>query len=162
MSERSSLNRRGFIIKNTSKILLIIFAILICSLAYYGKSINIPEDGDVSIYNVVKEVFLTDKGYTNELSSYVSKEVFDHTNIYNCYAVNSSEYKKPYKVYFKLQEVSRKQGDEDDIVFLNMKYSVQIWDSKNQMIGGSMDIPITFTIKYTNGSWYIINKYEPA
>lgn len=149
-------------IKKISKLLLIFSAILICSLAFYRNSINKYEDGDVSIYNVVKEVFLTDKGYTNELSSYVSKDVFDQTNIYNSYAVNSPEYKKPYKIYFKLQEISRKQGNEDDLVFVNMKYSVEIRDSQNQIIGGSMDIPITFTVKYTNGSWYIIDKYEPA
>jgi hypothetical protein len=43
-----------------------------------------------------------------------------------------------------------------------MTYSVMIKDSQGKDIGGSWDIPITFTVKKTGNEWYIIDKYEPA
>ena len=74
--------------------------------------------------------------------------------------MNSSDYKKPFKVDFNLNENSRFkiQG----IVYVQMTYSVGIYDSNNKSIGGSWNIPIKFTIKNTKGEWYITEKYEPA
>lgn len=114
----------------------------------------------VDIYNVVKETFLTDKGYTNELSKNISEEVFKKTNIYNAYNVNNPDYKKPFKVDFSLKEDS--QNKVKDIVYVKMIYSVKITDSQNKVIGGSSDIPITFTVKIMGNDWYITEKEEPA
>jgi hypothetical protein len=114
----------------------------------------------VDIYDVVKEAFLTDKGYSNELSKHMTQEVFKRTNIYNAYPVNNPEYKKPYKVDFSLKEDS--QNIEKDIVYVKMIYSVTIKDSQNKIVGGSWDIPITFTVKKTGNEWYIIDKDEPS
>ncbi|WP_275541227.1 hypothetical protein [Clostridium tetani] len=43
-----------------------------------------------------------------------------------------------------------------------MIYTVEINDSQNKTIGGSYDVPITFTVKNENGNWYIISKEEEA
>lgn len=112
------------------------------------------------IYSVVKEAFLTEKGYTDELTKHMSREVFEKMNIYSAYPVNSAEYKWPLKVDFKLKEVS--QEGVSDIVYVKMMYSVNITDSQNKDVGGSVDIPITFTVKNSDSNWYIINKEEPA
>ncbi|MBZ9608909.1 hypothetical protein G9F73_013980 [Clostridium estertheticum] len=114
----------------------------------------------VDITSVVKEAFLTDNGYSNELSKHISQEVFKQTNIYNAYPVNSADYKKPFKVDFSLKEDS--QTKKNDIVYVKMIYSVYIFDSQNKSVGGSKDIPITFTVKNINGEWYITEKEEPA
>jgi hypothetical protein len=95
-----------FIIKKNSKISLIIFILFICVFTSCGKINNSSSIKEVDIYNVVKEVFLTDKGYSNELSKHVSQKVFKNTNIYNVYNVNDTEYKKPFKVDFSLKEDS--------------------------------------------------------
>ena len=86
--------------------------------------------------------------------------VFDNTNIYNAYAVRDTKYKKPFKVDFTLKEDS--QNVKKDIVYVQMTYSVDITDSQGKCVGGSRDIPITFTVKKTGNEWYIISKYEPA
>lgn len=114
----------------------------------------------VDIYNIVKEAFLTDKGYSEDLSKHMSQEVFKRTNIYNVYNVNDPNYKKPFKVNFTLKEDSQKHNK--NLFYVKMIYSVEIRDCENKLIGGSWDIPITFTVKETNNGWYIIDKHEPA
>ncbi|WP_163238649.1 hypothetical protein ACFLKB_08540 [Clostridium sp. FAM 1755] len=46
------------------------------------------------------------------------------------------------------------------MIFVEMIYSAKITDSKNDIIGGSYDVPITFAVKNQNGNWYIISKEE--
>ena len=74
--------------------------------------------------------------------------------------MNSSDYKKPFKVDFSLTENSR--STILGIVYEQMIYSVAIYDSNNKDIGGSREIPIKFTIKKIDGEWYITKKYESA
>lgn len=114
----------------------------------------------VDIYDTVKEAFLTDKGYTGEIPKHMSQEVFKRTNIYNAYNVNNPEYKKPFKVIFQLKKGSQKK--ENDKIYVTMTYSVEIKDSKDKTVGGSWNIPITFTVKKDGDNWYIIDKDEPA
>jgi hypothetical protein len=132
----------------------------ICILGVYETNNMNRSNKNIDIYNVVKEAFLTDKGYSNELSKHMSKEVFIKTNIYDTYAVNDPEYKKPFKVTFSLKEDS--QNVNNNIVYVKMTYSVMIKDSQDKGVGGSRNIPITFTVKKTGNTWYIIDKYEPA
>ncbi|WP_291635153.1 hypothetical protein [Clostridium sp.] len=108
-------------------------------------------------YNLVKEAFLTNKGYTNELSKHMSQQVFKTTNIYNAYPLNN---KKTYKVDFSLNEDSRIKVA--GIVYVKMTYSVEIMDSNNKVVGGSSHIPIKFTVKNIKGKWYITEKEESA
>ncbi|MBW9152912.1 hypothetical protein [Clostridium estertheticum] len=108
-------------------------------------------------YNLVKEAFLTNKGYTNELTKHMSQQVFERTNIYNAYPVNN---KKTYKVDFSLKENSRIRVA--GIVYVKMTYSVKVMDLQNKLLGGSSNIPITFTIKNIKGEWYITEKEESA
>lgn len=139
---------------------LIVLIPLILMLMSCTKS-NINKDNKiVDIYDVVKEAFLTDKGYSTELSKHVSEKVFKYTNIYNVYSVNDPKYIKPFEVDFSLKEDS--QEAEKDIVYVKMTYSVTIRDSKGKDVGGSKDIPITFTVKKTESDWCIIDKYEEA
>lgn len=148
------------IIRNNRKFFLILFLVCISIFTLFrliNKNSNIKY---VDITKVVKETFLTDKGYSNELSKHISQEVFNQLNIYGCYAVNSSDFKKPFKVDFSLKEDS--QTKKKDIVYVNMIYSVNIFDSQNKSVGGSTDIPITFTVKIINGEWHITEKKEPA
>lgn len=135
--------------------ILVVFALIFLSC---GKS-NLDTE-KINIYNVVKESFITDKGYSNELSKYISEEVFEKINIYNIYDVNNPDYSKPFNVDFTLNEKS--QNIKKDIIYVNMVYSVSITDSKGKEIGGSSDIPITFTVNKTQNEWYIMDKYEPA
>jgi len=129
--------------------------LFICTFTSCGKS-----NKEVDIYNVVKEVFLTDKGYSNELSKHISQEVFEKTNIYNAYPVNSTEYKRPFKIDFSLKEDS--QNKVNNLVYVKMIYSVKITDSQNKVVGGSWDVPITFTVENIEGDWYITKKEERA
>ncbi len=114
----------------------------------------------VDINGVVKEAFVTDKGFSVELSQHMAKEVFDKINIYNAYPVNSPEVKKPLKVDFSLREISQKK--ENDKVKVDMIYSVMILDSNNKTVGGSKDVPITFTVQTGGSGWKIIDKEERA
>lgn len=147
-----------FIIKNKG-ICLVLCIFFLYILTSCGTSNN-NSTKVVNIDNVVKETFLTDKGYSEELSKHVSERVFKYTNIYNVYDVNEPEYKKPFKVDFSLKEDS--QSVKKDIVYVKMTYSVMIKDATGKGIGGSKDIPITFTVKMTGTNWYITDKYEPA
>lgn len=137
-------------------IVIMIFLIAIISLfIYQGKN-----NKKINIYDTVKETFLTDKGYSNEMSKHVSEKVFKSTNIYTVYDLNNSKYNKPFKIDFNLKEES--QNRKNNLIFVKMIYSVEIKDSHNKTIGGSFDVPITFTVKNQNGNWYIVSKEEKA
>lgn len=121
----------------------------------YTRYIN-----ESDFHKVLKEAFLTDKGYTDELSKHISSEVFQRTNIYNTYNVNAPEYKKPFKVDFNLKEES--QSKVKDLIYVKMIYSVSITDSQGKVVGGSRDIPVTYTVEDKDGNWYITHKEEEA
>ena len=133
----------------------LIFIFLYCGKAYISRNKN-----NIDIYNIVKEAFLTDKGFYDELSKHMSEEVFVKTNIYKAYAVDNPEYKKPFKVDFSLKKNS--QQAKKDIIYVKMTYSVEITDSQGKTVGGSWDVPVTFTVKKVEDGWYIIDKDEPA
>ncbi|MCB2362233.1 hypothetical protein [Clostridium estertheticum] len=109
-------------------------------------------------YNVVKETFLTNKGYSNELSKHVAPQVFKRTNIYSGYGDLNT--KKTYKVDFTLKEKS--QTKFKNTVYVKMTYSVKIMDLQGNILGGSEHVPITFTVKNIKGEWYITDKEESA
>ncbi|MFT8314624.1 MAG: hypothetical protein ABF633_10330 [Clostridium sp.] len=106
----------------------------------------------------MKRAFLIEDGYSNDISKHMSQKVFNETNIYNIYDVNDTKYKRPFEVSFSLKEDSQKKIN--DIIYVDMTYSVSIVDSQNKIVGGSWRIPIKFTIKTVNNTWMIINKYE--
>jgi len=147
---------KKFIRKNL--ILSIGFILFLSIISTYAYTKFMPGwFSGANTYNVVKEAFLTNKGYSNELSKHMSQEVFRTTNIYNAYPINNKE---TYKVNFSLKEDSRiKIGGT---VYVKMTYSVEIMDSNNVLVGGSSHISIKFTIKNIKGEWYITDKYEPA
>lgn len=148
------------VIKKMSTRYLIMLIAFMLILTSCGINKTSSSNKKIDIYNTVKEAFLTDKGYSDELSRHMSKDVFKRTNIYNAYPVNNPEYKKPFKVDFSLKEDS--QSVKKDIIYVKMTYSVSINDSQNKAVGGSWNVPITFTVKETETGWYIIDKYEPA
>ncbi|MEA4901746.1 hypothetical protein [Desulfitobacterium sp.] len=139
-------------------IVLIIGAVVVALAACSRETVEITKYVDV--YDTVKETFLTDKGFSDELSKHITREVFDKTNIYNAYPVNSPEYNKPFNFDFSLEEISQKK--DGSLIRVEMIYSVKITDSKNKTIGGSKDLPITFMVKTMDTGWIIINKEEPA
>lgn len=149
-----------FVIKKKRNIYLIILILIIpISFIYYQK-VNNKVNKYIHVYDVVKEAFLTDEGYSDKLSKHISKEVFEYINIYDTYDVNDPEYKKPFKVDFKLREDSQKKINNK--VYVKMNYSVEIKDSQNKVVGGSWNIPIIFTAKIKENDWYITEKEEPA
>ncbi|NFP91191.1 hypothetical protein [Clostridium sporogenes] len=139
--------------------MIILILIIPISFIYYQK-VNNKVNKYIHVYDVVKEAFLTDEGYSDKLSKHISKEVFEYINIYDTYDVNDPEYKKPFKVDFKLREDSQKKINNK--VYVKMNYSVEIKDSQNKVVGGSWNIPIIFTAKIKENDWYITEKEEPA
>ena len=149
-------NKLKHFIKN-NVILSIGLILCVSILSSYAYTKVMPQwFSGADTYNVVKEAFLTDKGYSNELSKHMSEQVFKGINIYNTYGTN-----KPIsKVDFSLKEDSRFKVIGK--VYMKMTYSVKIMDSQDNIIGGSSNIPITFTIENIKGEWYITKKDEPA
>src|SRR5665648_450496 len=89
-----------------------------------GKQVKTEAPRFVDINDVVKEAFLTDKGFSDELSKHMTKEVFKKNKIYNIYTVKSQEIKKPFKIEFSLKKISQRK--ENDIVQVYMIYSVTV------------------------------------
>ena len=149
-------NKLKHFIKN-NVILSIGLILCVSILSSYAYTKVMPQwFSGADTYNVVKEAFLTDKGYSNELSKHMSEQVFKGINIYNTYGTN-----KPIsKVDFSLKEDSRFKVIGK--VYMKMTYSVKIMDSQDNIIGGSSNIPITFTIQNIKGEWCITKKDEPA
>lgn len=114
----------------------------------------------IDIYDVVYEAFTTDKGYTDELSKHITEDVFKWINAYSIYNVDSPEYSKPFNVDFSLTENSQKS--DKDVIYVEMTYSIEITDSKGTIVGGSWDIPITFTVNKSDDGWCIVEKNEAA
>ena len=147
---------KNFTKKNRILTITFILCFIVMGSLAYAKFI--PEwFSRQATYNVVKEAFLTNKGYTNELSKHMSQEVFKKTNIYSAYLLNDKE---TYKVDFNLKENSLMKVA--GIVYVKMTYSVKIMDLQNNLVGGSSDVPITFTIKNIKNEWYITEQKEPA
>lgn len=141
------------------KIILLLLSLVMFVFLFISCNRSTLNNKYVDIYDIVKKAFLTDKGYTDDLSKYMSNDVFRKINIYNAYPVNSPEYKKPFKINFDLREVS--QIKDKDIIYVKMIYSVDIKDSQNKTIGGSHNT-ITFSVKKDGNAWYIFEKEEPA
>lgn len=59
------------------KIIIVTLIAIISLFIYYDKN-----NKNIDIYDTVKETFLTDKGYSNELSKPISENVFKSTNIF--------------------------------------------------------------------------------
>lgn len=149
---------KKYIKKNVFLSIGIILCLVIMSTYAYTRAM--PKwYSKADTYNVVKETFLTNKGYTDELSKHVVPQVFKRTNIYAAYGGLNN--KKTYKVDFNLKENS--QTKVAGIVYVKMTYSVKIMNLQGKTIGGSSDdVPITFTIKNIKGEWCIMEKSEPA
>lgn len=131
----------------------------IFTLTSCGKSSTINSDKPsikyVDIYDVVKEAFLTDNGYTTELSKHMAQEVFEGINYTFPYWVNDPEYTKPFKIDFSLQEVYQTKDKKNNLVYVDMIYSLKITDMNGKIAGASLNTPITFTVKTTNNEWYV-------
>ena len=112
----------------------------------------------IDISSVVKEAFITDKGYSGELTKHMTEDVFAKTNIYNTYPINDLKFKKPVQVDFSIREVSQKRAN--DKLKVKMVYSVKIKDANNQLVGGSREIPISFTVQNSTTEWCIVAKEE--
>jgi len=116
----------------------------------------------VDIYDVVKEAFITDKGYTDDIAKHMTKEVFDKTNAYKSYPVHKLEYIRPFRIEISLKQVAQHKDNEKVIV--DMKYSIKVIDSANKIVGGSggdsADIPIRFTVEKRNSDWVVVEKVE--
>lgn len=112
----------------------------------------------VDIYDVVKEAYLANNGYTNEISKYMVEDVFKRTN-YKHYE-NDPQYTKPLKVDFSLKEVYQTKDKENNLIYVDMIYTIVITDANGAMVRGSWKNHSTFTVKITDNGWIIIDKYE--
>lgn len=113
----------------------------------------------VDITDVVKEAFVTDNGYTDELSRYMMEMVFKRTN-YKSYNVDDPEYTKPFKVDLTLKEVYQTKDKDYNLIYVDMIYTLAITDANGKIVGASEDTPVTFTVRIDENQWYIIDKYE--
>lgn len=142
-----------------NRVLILCILCVVCLLPFAScaksniKNFDQPKGKYVNIYDIVQEAFLTDGGYNQRIAKHMSEDVFNSIN-YNGYPPHS----KPSKVDFSLKEMS--QTKEDDLIYVDMIYSITIKDANDRMVGGSWDIPIRFTVKITADNWYITNKYE--
>lgn len=147
-------------IKNKKYILFLAIGIFIfiftsCNKNAQNKTINKNE-----VYTIVKEAFLTKDGYTDKISKHMSKDVFNKINSYKVYSLNDKKHKQPVKINLDLKQKS--QETKNGITYVNMIYTINIKDSQNKEISKSQNIPIKFTIKTVNNTWYITNKEEKA
>ena len=145
---------------NKKNIILSIIIILCLSIVgSYAYSKFTPQwFSSTDTSKVVKEGFLTNKGYSNELSKHMSPQVFKRINIYKYDELNK---KRTYKVVFILKKhsTSFKNGS----VYVKMIYSLKIMDLQNNQIGpmsGSEGVTNTFIVKNIKGVWYITDNWE--
>jgi len=143
--------------RNALVLLLCLFVIF--TLTSCGKITEQPMTKYVDIHDIVKEAFVTDNGYTNELSKHITKTVFQSTN-YKRYRVNGPEFTKPLKIDFSLEEVYQTKDNKNNLIYVDMIYSIEVTDANGKTVGGSWDIPITYTVKIDKNGWCIINKHE--
>ena len=105
----------------------------------------------VDIYNIVKDAFLTDQGYTDEMAKSMAEDVFNRTNIYTAYRIEQRGIKKPLNIDFGLKEISqKKQGDK---VSVYMTYSASIYDTDHNLVGGAKDVQINFIVQIKDNGW---------
>lgn len=144
---------------NNRVLIMFIFCVicLLTSTSCGNKNTDKPTQKYVDIYDVVTEAYLTNEGYTEKIAKHMSKDVFNGIN-FTHYRVNNPKFSKPLKVNFTLKEVS--QSKENDLVYIDMIYSIEILDSTGKTAAGSWNVPIQFTVELTANDWYIINKYE--
>lgn len=88
----------------------------------------------------------------------MEKDVFEHTN-YKAYCRKDPEYIKPFKVDFKLREVYQTKDENNNLVYVDMFYTLLITDANGKSVveGRSR---VTYTVKLNKNEWYIISKSE--
>ncbi len=150
--------REVAIIRRVNIINIIICLIFVFTLTSCNENVNHKKK--VDIYNVVKDAYLTDKGYTEDLSKHMSKDTFNLINIYSVYGRNGNEYKKPFKINFSLKEISQK--NRNDKVNVKMLYDLEIRDDNNKYVSGSAFVDVTFKVEIRGDNWYITDKDEDA
>lgn len=114
----------------------------------------------IDIYDVVKEAYLTEDGYSDDLSKHMTEDMFKKINIFDVLSLDNIEYSNPLDINFRLYEDS--QEVKKDIIYVNMVYSVVIKDSEGKDICGAVDTHVTFQVKESENGWYIIEKDEQA
>lgn len=113
----------------------------------------------VDIYDVVKEAYITNNGYTGEISKHMAEDVFKHTN-YKSYNVDSIEYAKPLKVDCELKEVYQTKDKDNNLIYVDTIYSLLITDANGKIVGGAKYPRVTYTVRIDESGWYIISMYE--
>lgn len=113
----------------------------------------------VDIYDVIKEAFVTDKEYANGFSQHMTERVFKYTN-YKKFPVHIPKFIKPFKIDFSLKEIYQTKDNENNLIYVDMIYSMKVIDANNEIVGGGLNIPVTYTVKLTDNGWYIIDRYE--
>ncbi|MBU2703706.1 hypothetical protein Ga0466249_004854 [Sporomusaceae bacterium BoRhaA] len=139
--------------------MICIFFLASCGQSSANNNDTKPNIKYVDIYDVVKEAFITDNGYTNELAKHMTEEVFKHTN-YKKYPANNPKYIEPFKVDFSLNEVCQTKDKENDLVYVDMIYSTIIKDANNNMVGGARDAHVTYIVRIDEKGWYIIDMHS--
>ncbi|GMA98226.1 hypothetical protein [Pelosinus sp. IPA-1] len=112
----------------------------------------------VDIYDVVKEAYVTDNGYT-KFSKHMTEDVFKYIN-HTSYKEKANKRAQPLKINFELREIYQTKDKENNLIYVDMIYSLVIADANGEIITGAGNAHITFTVRVDENGWYILNKYE--
>jgi hypothetical protein len=103
----------------------------------------------IGIYNVVKYSFLTNQGYNQYISKYMTKDLFEIVNREKIVKENIINKKKlSLFMIFSINDVFNK-----GIIWMN--YSFEIRDMQNNIVTGAWNIPMTLFLHKKNGHWRI-------
>jgi hypothetical protein len=108
----------------------------------------------IGVYKAVKYSFLTNTGYNEYISRYMSKDMFDSFNDYGpiVEVVNPKKLLKLYML-FSINDFFNKGK-------IWMYYSFEIIDKNNNIITGARNVPFTLDLKRDGWYWRILQRNE--
>lgn len=128
--------------------IFMIFAIIvILYLAYCYLSV-------LDVYFALRYSFLTNKGYDNYISRYMTNKLFRHFNNTDILEGYKSVKKRLHLyLFFSINDIFH-----SGIMWMN--YSIIIMDEHNQIITGSLRVPIKIYLRRVGWHWKIVQNVE--
>ena len=128
-----------------------IISVIIVSVIVF-KYINYnPHNHYVDIDNYVTEAFTSTQEYNSDMGKHISKDVYNASNGYKYY--KGFNQNQPIKISVTLNEIN--QHKINDKIYVYMQYDFEVHDSTGNLVSGSWNGPVVFTVTENDDGIYL-------
>lgn len=136
--------------------IIALFLILITIIIIGIIAISFRNKNRLDIDWIIYDIYTLNSGYSNKISKYINKDLFDTINLYNLY---STTHGKNITVDITMKEIKQKKIFNTIYIYKNINFKVL--DENDDVLFRNINIPVIFTIKIKDDCVFIekINEY---